>query len=155
GFNLAGMWSAYSVCYNQELAEQLAKKSNYLHANAGCVLAIETTIAAYEKGDAWLDECIAYTSANMDYITDFLAEHLPQVKFRKPDATYLLWIDFEEMGIPHDEFLERLYSKAGVLCNNGEDFLTGGTYHVRLNPTTSRTVIEKAMQALAKEFAEK
>lgn len=154
GFNLAGMWSAYSVCYNDKLAEQLATKSSYLHANAGCVLAYETTIIAYEKGADWLDACIAYTSANMDYISEFLAEKLPKIKFRKPDATYLLWLDFSELGISHEEILDRLYHKAGLLCNNGEDFLTGGTYHVRLNPTTSRTVIEKAMNALEREFAD-
>lgn len=154
GFNLAGMWSAYSVCYNAELAERLATKSGYLHANAGGVLAYETTIAAYEKGADWLDACIAYTSANMDYIAEFLGTHLPKIKFRKPDATYLLWLDFSALGISHEEILERLYQKAGFLCNNGEDFLTGGTYHVRLNPTTSRKIIEKAMCALEREFAD-
>ncbi len=152
GFNLAGMWSAYSICYNLELAERLNEKSNYLHANAGGVLSIETTIAAYENGDAWLDACIAYISANMDYMTEFLAEKLPKIKFRKPDATYLLWLDFSELGMSHDEFLTRLYEKAGVLCNNGEDFLSGGTYHVRLNPATSRKNIEQVMEALEREF---
>lgn len=152
GFNLAGMWSAYSICYNLELAERLETKSNYLHANSGGVLAIETTIAAYEKGDAWLDDCIAYISDNMDYMTEFLKEKLPKIKFRKPDATYLLWLDFSELGISHAEFLSRLYEKAGVLCNNGEDFLGGGTYHVRLNPATSRKNIVQAMEALEREF---
>lgn len=154
GFNLAGMWSAYSICYNLELAEQLERKSNYLHSNAGCVLAIETTIAAYEKGEDWLDACIVYTSANMDYIVAFLEEKLPKIKLRKPDATYLLWLDFSAVGISHEEVLVRLYEKAGVLCNNGEDFLSGGAYHVRLNPTTSRKTIEKVMEALEREFAD-
>lgn len=154
GFNLAGMWSAYSVCYNQEMAAQLERKSNYLHANAGGVLAIETTIAAYESGCGWLEECIAYTSANMDYILAFLEEKLPKIKCRKPDATYLMWLDFTEVGITHLELLDRLYCQAGVLCNSGEDFLTGGSLHVRLNPTASRSIIEKAMHALEYAFAD-
>ncbi len=154
GFNLAGMWSAYSVCYNPELAARLEKQSNFLHSNVSGVLSIETTIAAYEKGDQWLDECIEYGSANMDYIVDFLAEKLPKIKLRKPDATYLLWLDFSELGLSHEEFLHRLYTKAGVLCNNGEDFMSGGTQHIRLNPMTSRTVIEGAMAALEREFGE-
>lgn len=152
GFNLAGMWSAYSVCYQKELSEKLQKKSNYLHSNEGCVLAIETTIAAYQEGASWLDACIAYISSNMDYISEFLEERLPKIKFRKPDATYLLWLDFSELHISHEEVLERLYQKAGVLCNSGEDFLTGGSYHVRFNPATSRTVIEKAMKAMEEAF---
>lgn len=154
GYNLAGMWSGYSICYNLELAARLEKQSNFLHSNIGCVLAIETTIAAYEKGEQWLEACIEYGSANMDYIMEFLAAKLPKIKMRKPDATYLLWLDFSEVDLTHEEILERLYTKAGVLCNNGEDFMAGGTKHVRLNPMTARATIVGAMDAMEQAFAD-
>lgn len=154
GYNLAGMVSSYSVCYNDELNDRLKKTSAYLHCNSPCALAITTTIAAYNDAEGWLDACNAYTSANMDYILSYLQENLPKIKCRKPDGTYVLWLDFTETGLTHDEMIQRLVEKAGVITNNGHAFTQGGDLHVRLNPTTARVNLEKAMKVLHREFAD-
>lgn len=154
GYNLAGMVSSYSICYNEELGERLRKHSNRLHCNSPCVLAIDTTIAAYDKAEGWLDACVDYISGNMDYIVNFLETRLPKIKCRKPDGTYVMWLDFTETGITHEEMLVRAVEKAGFICNDGHAFTQGGDCHMRLNPTTARANIEKAMAALEREFSD-
>ncbi len=154
GYSLAGMVSSYSVCYNKELAESLKTTSYYLHCNSPCVLAVDTTIAAYDKAEDWLDSCNDYVGANMDFILGFIAEKLPKIKCRKPDATYLLWLDFKALGITHEEMIKRAVNEAGVVMNNGNDFVLGGELHMRLNPTTARENLVKAMNALEKAFSD-
>ncbi len=152
-FNLAGMISSYSVCYNEEVNQKLEKISNFYHCNLPCVFAIESLIAAYDKGENWLEECKSYVSGNIDYIISFLEEHVPNIKCRKPDATYLLWLDFSDMGITHEEMIRKMIEEAGVICNDGHTFTAGGDLHMRLNPTTARENIVGAMEAIRKTFA--
>ena len=64
--------------------------------NAFAVTAIE---AAYSKGGPWLDELISYIEKNMNEAEAFLSTELPKVKMMKPDASYLIWLDFSAYGL--------------------------------------------------------
>ena len=50
--------------------------------------------AAYNLGDEWLEELLAYLQGNIDFAVDFINKYLPNVHVIKPEATYLLWLDF-------------------------------------------------------------
>ncbi len=152
GFNLAGMFSAYSVCYNEAINQKLEASSNKAHSNNPTVLSIESTIAAYKEGEEWLEACIDYIGQNMDYILDFLQTKLPKIKCRKPDATYLMWLDFSELALTHEEIMQRLVEKAGLIIVDGNSFGEGGEMKVRLNPSTPRANIVRAMDRLYEEF---
>ncbi len=152
GYNLAGMVSSYSICYNDELAKKVELSSEYLHCNQGAVLAVDSTIAAYEVGQPWLDACVDYISKNMDYIIEFLKTRLPKITCQKPEATYLLWLDFSKLGISHEEMLERAINRAGFIANDGRSFFQNGDLRMRVNPTSSRSFIKEALLALEREF---
>ena len=39
----------------------------------------------------------------MDYVINFVKENIPEVKVRKPEGTYLMWLDFSALGMTKEE----------------------------------------------------
>ena len=50
-------------------------------------------IAAYNDGEEWLNEAIAYVSGNKAYLEKFLQERIPQIRMIPSEGTYLVWLD--------------------------------------------------------------
>ena len=59
---------------------------------------VVANIAAYRHGEAWLDEVLAYLDDSRRLLADLLRRHLPQVRYRPPDGTYLAWLDCTAHG---------------------------------------------------------
>ena len=94
---------------------------------------------------------LAYLEANRNYLARFVAENLPGVKMRRPEGTYLAWLDCRQAGIPCSpgQFFLR---QAHVALNEGHTFGKGGEGFVRLNfgcpRATLRTALERMQAAL-------
>ena len=54
--------------------------------------------AAYLEGRAWLDALLAGLDENRRLLAALLAEHLPGVRYRVPEATFLAWLDLTASG---------------------------------------------------------
>jgi len=57
--------------------------------------------AAFRHGQPWLTRLLAGLAANRDLLGELLADCLPQVRYRPPEATYLAWLDCRALGL-HD-----------------------------------------------------
>lgn len=104
--------------------------------------------AAYAHGEPWLASVLTALDANRSLLGSLLAEHLPTVGYRQPEATYLAWLDCTELGLgdnPADVFLKR----GRVALNSGSLFGTGGAGHARLNFATSGAILEEAVRRMA------
>lgn len=60
--------------------------------------AVDVTVAAFEKGENWLDELRAYISENKKRTDEFVKEYIPQIQVVSSNATYLLWLDCSRMA---------------------------------------------------------
>lgn len=145
-FNIAGLESAVLLCQDHSLL----KKIN--HSRRGLVggvnlIGLAAAVAAYRDGDAWLAEMLRILEENRDFLDGFIRERLPLLKMRKPDATYLAWLDCEELGLaePPAEFFLR---KARVALNEGADFGAGGDNFVRLNFGCSKETLRTALERM-------
>ncbi|MBU5244120.1 cystathionine beta-lyase [Bacillus halotolerans] len=98
--------------------------------NAFAVSAIE---AAYSKGGPWLDELISYLEKNMDEAAAFLTSELPNVKMMKPDASYLIWLDFRAYGLSDAELQQKMLHKGKIILEPGTKYGPGGEGFMRLN----------------------
>ena len=58
--------------------------------------------AAYRHGDEWLARLLAELRANQDLLAELLAEHLPEVRWTRPDATFLAWLDLRALELGSD-----------------------------------------------------
>ena len=52
------------------------------------------TETAYNECDYWVDEVMEYVEDNFNFLVDYLQEHLPKTKYKKPEGTFLAWINF-------------------------------------------------------------
>ena len=112
------------------------------------ILALE---AAWSHADPWLDEVLAYLEANRDFVAEFVRSELPGVRHFAPEGTYLAWLDCRALGLapsPQRFFLER--AKVGL--SDGPTFGAPGEGFVRLNFATSRAILTRALEQMAKSL---
>lgn len=150
-FSTAGMQAANLIIFRKDWKDRMTRR---LQANGIfnlTALGYVTVQAAYEKGDSWLDECIAYVWENHKLVKDFMAEHLPQVRVFDMEATYLQWLDFSPVVSSHEELKERLHH-AGVIMDQGPDFGPEGVCFERMNLACPRRVLKAALERMAEEF---
>ena len=72
---------------------------------------------------------------------------MPRVHLTPLEATYLMWLDCRELGLPQDELLERIRA-AHVKVNGGLFFGEQGRGFIRLNIGCPRSQIREALERL-------
>jgi cystathionine beta-lyase len=109
-------------------------------------IGVAASTAAYADGGPWLDTLRTHLDRNRRLLGDLLAEELPEVGYRLPEATYLAWLDCAALGVddPAGFFLR----EAGVAVNDGPPFGAGHEQCVRLNFATSRTILERVVRQM-------
>jgi cystathionine beta-lyase len=145
-FNLAGLrWGIMHVGVDRL---QVALDALPIHyTGTPNLLAVEATHAAWTAGDGWLDAVRAQLEANRRLVGELLCEHLPDVRYRMPDATYLAWLDCRELGMGDDP--AAVFAGRGVDIYSGLRFGELGAGFVRMNFATSPTVLEATIRAMA------
>ena len=113
---------------------------------------MHATIAALRNARTWLDAAVTQIDANTRLLTALLAEHLPAVRYREPQATFLTWIDCRDLGLgddPADTFLAR----GRVALSAGPGFGSQGRGFARLNIGTSPELVSEAVRRMAAALA--
>ena len=85
--------------------------------------------------------------ANRHRLADLLADHLPDVGYAVPDATYLAWLDCRRLGLGDDP--AEVFRQRGVEVSSGPRFGPAGVGFVRLNFATGPAVLERIVAAMA------
>ena len=147
-FNIAGLRVALAIFGSEALKRRFLGFERHLRGGLGGmgILALE---AAWRHADPWLAEVLAYLEANRDFVAAFAAAELPGVRHVSPEGTYLAWLDCRALGLapsPQRFFLER--AKVGL--SDGPTFGAPGEGFVRLNFATSRAILTRALDQMAK-----
>ena len=146
-FNMAGLTSSYSIISNEALRERFHRHLEHSELNLGHAFAFISVAAAYSHGTEWLDQMLAYVQGNIDYMEQYLATSLPQVGMIRPQASYLVFLDFRKLGLSQAELNTLIVDKARLALNDGAMF--EGEGFMRLNAASPRSVIEEAMRRLS------
>ena len=146
-FNMAGLTSSYSIISNEALREKFHRHLEHSELNLGHAFAFISVAAAYSNGTEWLDQMLAYVQGNIDYMEQYLATSLPQVGMIRPQASYLVFLDFRKLGLSQAELNTLIVDKARLALNDGAMF--EGEGFMRLNAASPRSVIEEAMRRLS------
>ena len=149
-FNMAGLTSSYSIISNEALRERFHRHLEHSELNLGHAFAFIGVAAAYSHGTEWLDQMLAYVQGNIDYMEQYLASSLPQVGMIRPQASYLVFLDFRKLGLSQAELNTLIVDKARLALNDGAMF--EGEGFMRLNAASPRSIIEEAMRRLASAF---
>ncbi|MCL1991993.1 MAG: pyridoxal phosphate-dependent aminotransferase [Spirochaetes bacterium] len=149
-FNLAGLQASNIFVKNAELRRLLEleiSRSGYSQLNT---IALAACKSAYRHGGAWLDALKAYLAKNIDFVRSFLPEKMPQVKLVEPEGTYLLWLDFRELGLSPNALDSLIAEKAGLWLSAGTTFGDEGAGFQRVNIACPKAMLDAAFARLAK-----
>lgn len=153
-FNMAGIVSSYAVISNDDLRQRFYGWLKANELDEPTIFAPIATIAAYQKGEEWRKQMLAYVEDNVRFVEDYCREHIPGIRPLRPQASFLVWLNCRGLGLNHDKLLELFIDKAHLALNDGEMFGPGGEGFMRLNVGTPRSVLRQALEQLAKAVNE-
>ena len=154
-FNIAGIVTSYTIIPNDRIRQQFFDFLEAGEFNMGTIFAFTATIAAYTYGAEWLQQMRMYVMENVRYVTEYVQENLPQIRVYQPQASFLVWLDCRELGLPQPELVRLFQEKAGLALNDGAMFGPGGEGHMRLNVGCPRSILVDALKALKKAIDSK
>jgi len=149
-FNLAGLQASNVFIANSDIRHQFKKeihKTGYSQLNTMGLAACQS---AYEYGEDWLRQLKEYLAENLTYLRELLAEKLPRVKLIEPEGTYLIWLDFTELGLSQKELDNLILHKAKLWLDSGTMFGTEGEGFQRINIACPKLTLQTALSQLEK-----
>jgi cysteine-S-conjugate beta-lyase len=159
-WNLCGLKAALAVAGPESAADlrRLPEEVSHGPSHLGVIAHTE----AFRTGGDWLDTLLDGLDANRKLLGELITEHLPGVRYQRPEGTYLAWLDCRQLGFaeqaaegiavvsdlsgPARWFLDH----ARVLLTSGHAFGTGGAGHVRMNIATSQAILVEAVTRMGR-----
>ncbi|MBQ8544328.1 MAG: PatB family C-S lyase [Alistipes sp.] len=153
-FNIAGIVSSYCIVPNEKLRSRLFAWLEANEFDMATIFAMTATEAAFTQGEEWRQQMISYIESNIDFVDEYLRTNIPEVKITKPQASYLVWMDFSALSLKHEALVDMLINKAHLAMNDGAMFGVQGEQHMRLNVGTTRAVLKQALEQLKEAINE-
>jgi cystathionine beta-lyase len=154
-FNIAGLYSSIVYSDNEELYRKYNAFVTRMSIASGTIFGDIALEAAYTHGEEWLRQLLLYLEGNFDFVISFLKTNIPCIKTRKPEGTYLMWLDCGEMNLSWQEINHLMVKKAGVAMNPGRIFGDEGELFLRLNAAAPRAILEKALERICAVMSNK
>lgn len=149
-FNIAGLQISNIIIPNNELREKYSLELEKDHIIRPNVFGEEALVAAYNESEDWLDSLLEYLEKNRDFFISFVDKNIPQLKVVKPEGTYLLWVDFSDLGMNSEELRDFLVNKCKLAVNPGEMFGKESGLFQRFNIGCPRSILEEALIRIEK-----
>ncbi len=149
-FNLAGLKAGLIVgsAGAGPRLRQMPESIGY----GGSHLGVIGHAAGYRADPSWLDGVNANIADNRVLLSELLAQHLPGVRYRVPEASYLAWLDMRGLGLGADP-ADVLLRRGRIALTSGLRFGPGGAGHARLNFACSESVLVDAVDRMAQAVA--
>jgi len=148
-FNIPGLRCAVAHFGSQALMRRFnSVHTRHMRGGIG-LLGLYASIAAWRWAQPWLDEVVPYLEANRDFAEQALEQKIPEIRFFKPEGTFLAWMDCSALalsGSPAAHFLRH----GRVALSDGRIFGRGWEQHCRLNFATSRPILSEVIDRMAK-----
>ena len=143
-FNIAGLYISNIIIANTELRK---KYTDLFYAKPN-VLGAHALIAAYTKGEEWLEEMLVYIENNYNYLVNYINENIPKIKVTKQEGTFLTWLDCRELNLDDEQLSRFFIDKAKVICSQGLEFGNGGSGYMRMNIACPLDTLKEALDRI-------
>ena len=148
-FNLAGLQTAAVAVPNPNLRHKVWRGLNTDEVAEPNSFAVEAAVAAFMKGEAWLDSLREYIQENKNFVENFLKKEDLHIRLVPSQATYLLWLDCREMHGCAAEFTQYLRKHTGLYLSEGQQYGESGCSFIRMNIACPRSRVEDGMKRLS------
>jgi cystathionine beta-lyase len=153
-FNLAGLANSTVIASNPKFLSQFKMAVENVglgFANAFGVVASE---AAYMYGEEWLEQLLEYIQGNVDYLTEYLKERVPEIRPVKLEGTYLVWLDCKNLKMNTRALNDFMIKNAKVGLDDGQIFGPGGEGFQRMNIACPKSILTKALTRIERAVKE-
>ena len=149
-FNIPGLNLSALIVPDPESRKALTQVFDTMHVSASNPFSVVAFEAAYREGGAWLDELLIYLRQTRDYVAEYLATYLPDIRLIESEGTYLLWLDCRaltaRLGINDAQLRHFFVHEAGVGMSPGTLFGETGSGFMRMNIGAPRHIIQVALE---------
>lgn len=147
-FNLAGMQTAAVAVPNPTLRHKVWRGLNTDEVAEPNCFAIIAAVAAFTKGEAWLQELRQYTYQNKCIVQTFIRERLPMIRVLYSDATYLEWLDCSNITEDAEELCHFIRKHSGLFLSAGVEYGKNGKSFMRMNIACPSKRLEEGLNRL-------
>lgn len=147
-FNIAGLKSSYHIIQNEDLRKQYSEYLTRSELDTAHLFATTAVAVAYNEGDEWLAQMLQYVEENIAFLDNYLKENMPKISFIRPQASYLVFLDARELGLPQEKLVNFFLKEAKVAMNDGTMFGQEGAGFMRMNLGCPRATLEQALKQI-------
>lgn len=140
-FNITGLGLGFSVISSPKLRGRFRQEMLKLYPHVS-VVSYSAGIAAYSRGEHWLEETLAQLKKNHDKLFEFVRS-CRGLFMREVEATYLAWLNVSELGV---EFPHKLFLHHGINFSDGVPF--GSKDHIRINFACPTKTLDEALRRM-------
>ena len=147
-FNLAALQASNMMIPDpgmRETFQQTVRNAGIFTLNPFGIAAVE---AAYDHGEEWLDQLLAYLDGNYRFLESFFRERLPGIRVVETAGTYLVWVDFASLGLDADALQRLMMEEARVFLDEGYIFGPEGEGFERINIACPRSILAEALERI-------
>ena len=147
-FNIASCCAAFTLIANDDMRKAFQIENSRLSVNKNNPFANVAMEAAYTSGAPWLRAVISYLENNVQLVRDSL-RNLSGIELVEPEGTFLLWVNFNGLGLEPDKLYAFLRNEAKWSITRGHSFGKQGNGFARVNIACTRATLEAALGNLA------
>lgn len=147
-FNLAGLNLSNIFIPNRELRERFRSCVNAVGVSELNVMGQVACETAYRQGEEWYQAMMRYVADNIALIGQYVEENLPGVRLVTHEGTYLVWLDFRELGLSEAALEQRIVHEAKLWLDGGGMFGAGGAGFQRINAACPRRLLREALERI-------
>lgn len=147
-FNIAGTQISNIFIPNREIRHRFQKEiaaAGYGRLSTTGLIACET---AYRYGEQWHRAVYEYIKDNIEYTREYCEKYIPEIKMMDHEATYLVWLDFRDLGLSEKEIDNMIIYKAGLWLDSGGIFGKSGEGFQRINVACPRSILTEALERI-------
>ena len=145
-FNFTGLRGGNAIIYNKAIMDRLSTRLMRYCLKTVNTFYIAATITSYKNCEYWLDNLMRYISENFDLVYEFIQSNIPQLAVGRPQATFLILVDYRKLSIDENFFIKRLSKK--LLVIEGSKFGSSSVGFFRMNIAIPRLLLLDALKAL-------
>ncbi len=153
-FGMHSISNGYLYIHDKHTHKQFKSLVDSMYLDHGNVFSTYATIAAYTKGEDWVNEFIVHLEKSNKWIKDFIQTELPEVKMFNPEGTYQIWLDFSRLDLSDDGLKYLLIHKAKLALTPGSWFGGSHSQFMRINIASPFAKIQEAFYQLKRAVKE-